>query len=206
MQLMYTIVVLSLFTENFILKLFIRMKFTITKSELWFISDLLAGAQTPGALLAIGNFVGHPNVSVSILGYQKDLNELVEGQKITLGNLAKEYFEQDENGNPKIEKVTNEQGQEVQKWIIIEGKDEAEFQTRYKTSTEESTKARSDLGLTEVSIDIENDVFFNFKQSLMNDVRIVDASRALGVKSEQDQQNFIGVLYNVLAKLDTISA
>lgn len=182
------------------------MKFTITKSELWFLSDLLAGAQTPGALLAIGNFIGHPNVSASILGYQNDLNALVEGQKITLGDLAKEYFEQDEQGNPKIETITDEQGQSVQKWVLIEGKDEAEFQSRYKTATDESMKARSDLGLAEVSIEVENDVFFNFKQSLMNDVRIVDASRALGVKNEQDQQNFIGVLYNVLAKLDTISA
>jgi len=197
----------TLLTENFILKLFIRMKFTITKSELWFLSDLLAGAQTPGALLAIGNFVGHPNVSSSILGYQKDLNDLVEGQKISLGNLAKEYFEQDENGSPKIEKVTDPStGEAVDKWVIIEGKDESEFQAKYHEATTESMKTRNDLGLTEVSIDIEDSVFYNFKQSLMNDVRIVDASRALGVKSEQDQQNFIGVLYNVLAKLDTISA
>lgn len=182
------------------------MKFTITKSELWFLSDLLAGAQTPGALLAIGNFVGHPNVSASILGYQNDLNGLVEGQKITLGDLAKEYFQQDEQGNPKVEKATNEQGQEIQKWVIIEGKDEAEFQATYKTKTDEAMKARSDLGLTEVTIEVENDVFFNFKQSLMNDVRISDAAKALGVKNEQDQQNFIGVLYNTLAKLDTLSA
>lgn len=177
------------------------MKFELTKSELGFISDLLAGAQTPGALLAIGNFVGH--VSEHVLGYQNQLNELVEGQKIALENLAKEYFEQDENGQPKIETATNEQGQEVQKWVPIAGKDVAEFEKLYKEKTDESMKARADLGMQKIKIEVDQNVFFNFKSAVLNDVRIADVMRGLQLEVKE-HQNFTGVLYNVLVSLDSI--
>lgn len=199
---MYTLVVLSLFTEKpFIFLIFIAMRFELTKSELGFLSDLLAGAQTPGALLAIGNFVGH--VSEHVLGYQNQLNELVEGQKAALEQLAKEYFEQDEQGNPKLETIVNEQGQEVQKWILIEGKDETEFQKLYKEKTDESMKARSDLGLQKIQIEVDQNVFINFKNALMDDVRIMDVMRGLQLEVKE-HQNFTGVLYSVLASLDSI--
>lgn len=193
----------TLFTENnFIFLTFIAMKFELTKSELGFISDLLAGAQTPGALLAIGNFVGH--VSEQVLGYQNQLNELVEGQKIALEQLAKEYFEQDEQGNPKIETSKDPiSGQDVQKWVPIEGKDITEFEKLYKEKTDESMKARADLGLQKIQLDVDQAVFFNFKNAVLNDVKIMDVMRGLQLEVKE-HQNFTGVLYNVLVSLDSI--
>lgn len=203
---MYTLVVLSLLTEKtFILLIFIAMRFEITKSELGFLSDLLAGTQTPRALLNIGNFIGHTAVSNQVLGYQNILDELVKGQTVAIEALAKEYFEQDENGQPKIETATNPEGQEVQKWILIPGKDQAEFEKLYKEKTDESMKARSDLGLEKVAIEIEENVFFNFKNSVLDDVKIIDVMRNLNIEPKKHQE-FIGVLYSVLASLDSIQA
>lgn len=176
------------------------MRFELTKSELGFISDLLAGAQTPGALLAIGNFVGH--VSEHVLGYQNQLNELVDGQKIALEQLAKEYFEQDENGQPKIETVQRD-GQDVQQWVLIAGKDQAEFEKLYKEKTDEAMKARADLGMQKIKLEVDQEVFFNFKNAVLNDVKIMDVMRGLQLEVKE-HQNFTGVLYNVLVSLDSI--
>lgn len=178
------------------------MKFEITKSELGFISDLISGAQTPGALLAIGNFVGH--VSNHVLGYQSDLEALANGQKLAMEDLAKEYFEQDEQGQPKIEAVTDPTtGQETQKWVEKAGVDIKKFEELYKSMTDESMKARQDLGMAKIAVVVEDNVFHNFKNALMNDVRIIDAIRAMGLKDEKQHQEFIGVLYNTLVSLDT---
>lgn len=99
----------------------------------------------------------------------------------------------------------------IDKWVLIEGKDEKEFQELYTAATNEAMKARSDLGLVEVAIDVEDNVFYNFKNSVLDDVKIIDCAKALGIlkpgpDGDKDLQNFTGVLYNVLAKIDTISA
>lgn len=116
--------------------------------------------------------------------------------------IAKEYFQQDAEGKPLINLDT-------QKWVLLDGKtaeDEEIFKGLYTEKTNESMKIRADLGMNEVSIDVPEYVFQNFKSAIMEDVRISDCIRALGFRDEREVQNFTGVLYNVLAKIDTIQS
>ena len=190
------------------------MKFELTKSELGFISDLIAGATTPRALLNIGNFVGH--VSEHVLGYETQLRELSEAQKLDIETLAKEYFEQDEAGNPKTREVDKD-GQMVQEWILIEGKDRAEFEKLYKEKTKNAMDARQEAGNQRVSLEIEDSVIKKAFMSIMDEISIATLTKNLGIDAEVEQSNrmgqhsskkeeFSGALYNILVTLDKLQA
>lgn len=191
------------------------MKFELSKSELGFISDLIAGATTPQSVLNIGNFVGH--ISDHVLGYETQLRELSDSQKLQIETLAKEYFEQTEDGQPKTREVEKEDGQKVQEWILIEGKDKAEFEKLYKEMTEEAMKQRSEVGQQKVTCEVEDSVFKKAMKSIYEEIDIGVLTKNLGIDAQVEQdrrmgmqstrrEEFTGALYNIMVSLDKIQA
>ncbi len=195
------------------------MKFELSKSELGFISDLIAGATTPRALLNIGNFVGH--VSEHVLAYETQLRELSEAQKLDIETLAKEYFEQTEDGQPKTREVEKEDAngdmKKVQEWILIEGKDRAEFERLYQEKTKNAMDARQEAGNQRVSLEVEDSVVKKAINSILDETRIALFTKNLGIDAQVEQANrmgqqsakkeeFTGALYNILVTLDKLQA
>lgn len=159
------------------------------------LSDMLAGVKTPGALIAVGHFIGL--FSKEILDYQSALNDIAKEEHEKSTAVGKEFFQVDENGNA----IKGEDGQ----MVLVEGKTHDDFMTEYKKVMDASNERRIVAGNREVTLDVDANAFYRFKDEFYNNVDINLAASILCTKPGE-RENFTGVLYSIMTVLDAVHA
>jgi len=166
----------------------------LTNGDMGFISDMLAGAKTPGCLINIGNFinafVGH------ITAYQERLQKIEQEQNAEYLNLGKEFFVLDGEGRPTM---TEDQ----KSYVLVEGKttdDLQDYNTRATNITAHFTEKKNDVANEINVISVSHDVLWNFKQSFLHDVSIELAQKSMNIKPEVSG-NFVAILYSITQKV-----
>lgn len=77
-----------------------NLNIPLTNGDMGFISDMLAGAKTPGCLVRMGNFI---NTFVgTITAYQEGLQKIETEQNAEYMALGKEFFVLDEQSRPTL--------------------------------------------------------------------------------------------------------
>ncbi len=169
----------------------------LTNGDMGFISDMLAGAKTPGCLINIGNFinafVGH------VTAYQDRLQKIEAKQNEEYMALAKEFFVLDDQGRPTM-------SEDHKSYVLVEGKTEADLQdynTRATNITAHFTQERKDVDNEVNVVSVSHDVLWNFKQSFLHDVSIELAQKSMNVKPEHSG-NFVSILYSITQKVKSL--
>lgn len=176
---------------------------TLTYGDMWFISDMMAGAKSPGALVSIGNFVGL--FLNRIASYEVEATKLKSSHTEQYISLAKEFFVIDENNNPTV-------NQETGKWELLEGKtdeDVKEFTTRHGNMTTQFSEENNKLSNKEFQFDVPWSTLWNFVDAFLNGLDIQVAQRELLSKpnqpmNPQESANFVAALYSVAQKIKTL--
>lgn len=169
----------------------------LTNGDMWFISDMLAGAKTPGALLNIGSFI---NTFVgTITSYQETLQKIEAEQNAEYMSLGKEFFVLDDQGRPTL----TEDGKS---YVLVEGKTDADLQdynTRATNITAHFTQKKNDIANEVQVISVPYDVLWNFKHAFLHDISIETAQRVMRIKDE-NSGNFVAILYSVTQKVHSL--
>ena len=169
----------------------------LTNGDMWFISDMLAGAKTPGALLKIGSFI---NTFVgTITSYQETLQKIEAEQNSEYMSLGKEFFVLDEQGRPTL----TEDGKS---YVLVEGKTDADledYSTRAANITTHFTQKKNDIANEVQVISVPHDVLWNFKHAFLHDISIETAQRVMKIKDE-NSGNFVAILYSVTQKVNSL--
>lgn len=176
---------------------------TLTYGDMGFISDIMAGAKTPYALVSIGNFVG--TFLDKIATYQEEANKLTSSHTEQYIALAKEFFVLDEQMNPTVD-------EETKKWKLIEGKtdeDTKDFGTRHNNMTAQFNDEKNKLANKSFSFEVDEYLLWNFKDAFLHNVDIQIAQRELTMKpgqppNPQDAANFVAILYSVATKIRSL--
>lgn len=162
------------------------MKFQISKAELGFISDIIAGVETPHALLNFGKFVSV--VSADIAAYRKQLDEMVASDKLRMEELSSKYLESNDGElSPK------------------DGADMDEYQTKYTELVSEIMQTRNDAGNAMIEVEVDDVTFIRFRESFLNEVSLRSLKANLGIEQGKES-DFISILYNVTNTLNDIQA
>lgn len=169
----------------------------LTNGDMGFISDMLAGAKTPGCLVNIGNFinafVGH------VTAYQDRLQKIETKQNAEYMALAKEFFVLDDQDRPTLT-------EDWKSYVLVEGKTEADLQdynTRATNITAHFTKEKNDLANEVHIISVSYDVLWDFKHSFLNDISIEQAQKSMKIKDESSG-NFVAILYSITQKVNSL--
>jgi len=171
------------------------ISFKISNANLAFLSDMLAGVKTPGALIAVGHFIGF--FSKQILEYQNTLNDIAKEEHDKSVEVGKSFFETDDKGNA----IKDENWQ----MKLLEGKLHEDFMAEYKKILDGTNERRIIAGNFELAIEIDANAFYRFKDEFYNNVDVELATRTL-CKSQEEKENFIGILYNVMTIIDAVHA
>lgn len=169
----------------------------LTNGDMGFISDMLAGAKTPGCLVRMGNFI---NTFVgTITAYQEGLQKIETEQNAEYMALGKEFFVLDDQGRPTL---TEDQ----KSYVLVEGKTEADLQdynTRATNITAHFTQKKNDLANEVHIISVPHDVLWDFKHSFLHDISIEQAQKSMKIKDE-NSGNFVAILYSITQKVNSL--
>lgn len=174
-----------------------NLNIPLTNGDMGFISDMLAGAKTPGCLINIGNFinafVGH------VTAYQDRLQKIETKQNEEYMALGKEFFVLDDQGRPTMT-------EDHKSYVLVEGKTEADLQdynTRATNITARFTQEKNDVANEVNVVSVSHDVLWDFKHSFLNDVSIELAQKSMNIKPE-NSGNFVAILYSITQKVKSL--
>ncbi len=169
----------------------------LTNGDMGFISDMLAGAKTPGCLVRIGNFI---NCFVgNVTAYQDRLQKIETKQNEEYMALGKEFFVLDDQGRPTMT-------EDRKSYVLVEGKTEADLQdynTRATNITAHFTKEKNDVANEVNVVSVPFTVLQDFKFSFMNEISIELAQKSMNIKPEVSG-NFVAILYSITQKVNSL--
>lgn len=174
-----------------------NMNIPLTNGDMGFISDMLAGAKTPGCLVNIGNFinafVGH------VTAYQDRLQKIEAKQNEEYMALGKEFFVLDDQGRPTMT-------EDHKSYVLVEGKTEADLQdynTRATNITAHFTQEKNDVANEVNVVSVPFIVLQDFKYSFLNNISIELAQKSMNIKPE-NSGNFVAILYSITQKVKSL--